>query len=309
MGDPSLLEFLHNHLGELAALGTAFCGTLSVAAWTTSSRHIGVMAVCCLRMAAASILLAIWGGLTRGLFVPTDVDRQSWLLLMISGVLGYFWADLLAIKAYMVIGPRLTLLLQTISPVLVTVLGYYCFEESLGAINVLGMATTLAGVIWVVLEQPESPKEIHHRKDFAWGIFLAVTAAILGGVATMFAKKGIGPRVDPFAATQIRILAALLCYPPLLTFLRRWGQIGRALRHFRVMNLMLFGTVVGPFLGMGFYMYGLKVCHSTGIVCTIGNITPVLILPVSIYLYQEKVSPRAAIGAAFSVLGVMLMMY
>ena len=309
MAVSSLLEFFHNNIGELAALATAFCGTLSVMAWTASGRHIGVMAVCCLRMAFASILLMFWGRMMHGLWFPTDVDAQSWLLLAISGVLGYFLADLFVIKAFMVIGLRLSLLLQTISPVVVTILGYCCFGESLGPINLLGMAITLAGIVWVILEQPESPKEIHHRKDFSLGVVMAIGAAILGGLATLFAKKGVVHVADPFAATQIRILAALLCYPPLLTLLRRWGQIGRALRHVRVMNLMLLGTVVGPFLGMGLYMYALRACPSTGIVCTIGNITPVLILPVSIYIYREKVSPRAMIGAVLSVLGVLLMMH
>jgi drug/metabolite transporter (DMT)-like permease len=43
---------------------------------------------------------------------------------------------------------------------------------------------------------------------------------------------------------------------------------------------------------------------STGVVTTIIGITPVLILPFVIFLYKEKVSPRAAIGAIISVIGV-----
>jgi drug/metabolite transporter (DMT)-like permease len=308
MGVSFLLEFYHRNPGELAAVAMTFCATFSVMAWTSTGKRIGVVAVGTLRLAAASLILAIWGWLTRGLWFPTDVGRQSWAILAISGVLGYFVCDLLVIKAFLVIGPRLTLLLQSITPVMVTVLGYYCFDELLGAINVLGMAVTLAGVVWVLLERPESPKEIHHRKNFRSGVFMAIAAAIIGGLSTLLAKKGIGPGDDPMAATQIRILAALFCYPPMLTFLRRWGQIGRGLRHAEAMRILLFGTVVGPVLGMGLFMYALQVCPSTGVVSTISSTTPVLILPLSIYLYREKVSPRAAIGALLSVLGVMLMM-
>jgi drug/metabolite transporter (DMT)-like permease len=310
MGVSSLLDFYHHNLGELVALAATFCSTISVVAWTSTGRRIGVVAVGCLRLAAASLMLALWGALSpRGLWLPIDVDARSWMLLMISGVLGYFLADLLIIKAFMVIGPRLTLLLQSITPVLVSILGYYWLDESLAEYNVLGMAITLAGVIWVVLEQPESPKEIHPRKDFTLGIITALGAAIFGGFGLLFAKKGIGQHVDPLAATQLRILAALLCYPPLLTVTRRWGQIGRGLRHAEAMKILLFGTVMGPVLAMVLYMYALQVCPSTGIVSTIGSLTPVLILPFSILIYKEKVSPRAALGAVLSVFGVMLLMY
>jgi drug/metabolite transporter (DMT)-like permease len=224
-------------------------------------------------------------------------------------VLGYFLADFLAIKAFVVIGPRLTLLLQALTPVLVTILGYYFNDETLRAINLLGMAITLGGIIWVVLEQPESPKEIHHRKDFALGVMMAIGAAVFGSIGILFAKIGIGKHVDPFAATQIRILAALLCYPPLLTFMRRWGQIGHGLRHVQAMKILLFGTIVGPVLSMGMYMFALQACPAAGIVSTISNLCPVMILPLSILVYKETVSRRAVFGAVISVLGVMLMMY
>ncbi len=307
MGVSTYLNFYHSHLGELAAVAMAFCATLSVLAWTSTGRRIGVVAVGCLRLTAASVLLAIWGVATRGLWLPTDVDGRTWLILMISGVLGYFLSDLLAIKSFMVVGPRLALLLQSLSPPLVTVLGYYYCGEKLGAINVLGMAITLAGVIWVVFEQPGSRKEEHRRKDFARGVVFGIGAAVFGGVATLFASIGV-KHIDPMAATQIRILAALLCYPLLLTYMRRWWQIGKGIRHFEAMKILIFGTIVGPFLGMGLYMFALKV-SPMGIVNTISCTTPVLILPFSILIYKEKVSPRAAIGAVVSVLGVMLLMY
>ncbi|MCC6127274.1 MAG: DMT family transporter [Pirellulales bacterium] len=309
MGASSLLEFYHRHPGELAAVAMTCCATFSVMAWTSTARRIGVMAVGALRLAAASLILACWGWLARGLWIPTDVGRQAWAILAISGVLGYFVCDILVIKSFLVIGPRLTLLLQSITPVLVAILGYYYFEESLGAVNLLGMAVTLAGIVWVILERPESPKEIHHRKDFSSGVVMAIAAAVIGGLSTLLAKKGIGPGDDPLAATQIRILAALLCYPPMLTLLRRWGQIGRGLRHAEAMKILLFGTVLGPVLGMSLFMYALQVCPSTGVVTTIASATPVLIMPLSISIYKEKVSPRAALGAMVSVVGVMLMMY
>jgi drug/metabolite transporter (DMT)-like permease len=308
MGVSFLLEIFHNHLGELAAVAMAFCATLSVLAWTSTGRRIGVLAVCSLRLTAASLMLAVWEMTMRGHWFPVDADRRTWILLSISGVLGYFLSDFLAIKSFMVIGPRLTLLIQSASPLFVSILGYYWLGESLGMLCMLGMTVTLSGVVWVVLERPASRKETILRRDFLLGIAVALGSAVFGGVGVILAKQGMGD-LDPFAATQIRILAALVCYPPLITIMRRWGQIGKALRQFETMKILVYGTIAGPFLGMALFMYALKACPSTGVVCTISSIAPVMILPFCILVYKEKVSPRAAMGAVISVLGIAFMSY
>ena len=50
--------------------------------------------------------------------------------------------------------------------------------------------------------------------------------------------------------------------------------------------------------------------HSpTGVVATIIATMPVLILPLSILVYHERVSPRAVAGAIVAVAGVGLLMF
>jgi drug/metabolite transporter (DMT)-like permease len=304
-----MVSFVQSHLGELAAMATALLWTLSALAWTSAGRQIGALAVSFNRLVIAAVLLMIYCKIFRGLWFPSDADARTWNLLLLSGFLGFFLADLCIFKAFLIIGPRLTLLLQSITPPLVAIMGIYQLNEAFGWKNWLGMAVTLSGVVWVVLEQPESRKETHHRKDFAWGVLLAAGSAVFGGVGQVISKQALDTPIpyDPFAATFIRIIGALICYLPLLTLMRRWRPIGKAFLHRRAMLIALFGSIVGPFLGVALNMQALILCRA-GVVSTIINTTPVLILPFVILFYKEKVSPRAAIGAAVSVLGVALLM-
>jgi drug/metabolite transporter (DMT)-like permease len=253
-------------------------------------------------------MLSLWGFLAHEQWLPLDADGKTWAILALSGFFGYFLADMSVIKAFVLIGPRLTLLLLSICPLLVTLGGYFYLGEKIGMIHVVGIAVTLAGVVWAILERPKSPKENIPRKTLVFGVALTLASAVFASIGTILAKQGIG-NLDPFAATQIRILAALACYPPLVTLMRRWGQIGRALHHARAMKILLIGTLFGPILGMGLYMYALQVCPSAGIVCTISSTSPILILPFSVLIYKEHVSPRATFGAAISVLGIMILMF
>jgi drug/metabolite transporter (DMT)-like permease len=307
MGVFSLLDFFHKNIGELAAVAMCFFTTLSVLAWTSAGRRIGVVALCFLRLTAASLLLAVWERIFRGQWLPLDVGREAWIYLSISGVFGYFLCDFFAIKSIMMLGPRLTLLIQASTPVLVSLIGFFWMGESLAILNALGMMVTLSGIAWVVLERPDAQENILPRKEFILGLVVVVSSVIFGSLGVVFAKKGI-QGIDAFAATQIRILAGLLCYPFVVTALWRWRQVYRGMMHREAMIILALGTIVGPFLAMGLFMFALRESHSMGIVTTISCLSPILILPFCVWIYKEKVSLRAILGAGISFLGVVLMM-
>jgi drug/metabolite transporter (DMT)-like permease len=292
-------------LGELAAIGTAFLWTLSALSWTSAGKHIGAVPVSFIRMLVACVYLSIYGLIFRHLPLPTDADAETWLLLGCSGFFGFFIADVCLFKAFLLIGPRLSLLLQTLSPPLAQIIAWIFIGDKLAAKDWIGMAVTLLGVFWVVMEQPERAGEQNRSEHFGLGIFLASISTVAGAIGAVLAKIGIG-NYDPAAGTYIRVLGAIIGYLLMITILRRWVFVRRAIKHRRAMSMLLFGSFVGPFLGVTLFMFAMKNCH-VGVVTTIVNTMPVLILPFVIILYHEKVSLRAAGGALLSVAGVAIM--
>lgn len=292
-------------LGELAAVAAAVLWTLSTLAWTSSGRRIGALAVSFHRLLITCVFLAVYGGLVRGRCLPTDASRDTWLVLGLSGVMGFFVCDLCAFKALLLIGPRLTLLLQALSPPTAAIISWLVMGEALVARQWLAMAVTISGITWVVLERQADAAAAKSQRPSAVGVLLAVTAALAQAVAMMLSRKGIG-QYDAVAATFIRVLAAIPGYVVLLTVLGRWPAVFVAVRDARAMAIVTVGSIVGPFLGVVVCMIALR--HSpTGVVATIVNTMPVLILPFAILLYRERVSFRAAAGALVTVLGVGLM--
>ena len=322
-------NLFHSHAGEWAALATALLWTFSTLAWTSAGRQIGSLAVNFNRLVISFLVLALyckyhlgsWLPPGRDVFLhyctsirfdpgtwlPAAAESKMWLALLISGVLGFFFADLCSFKALLIIGPRLTLLLLATMPPMTAIFAAVYLHDTMKPIHWAAMLVTAAGVIWVVLEQPESPKETHHRKNFGWGVLLALASATFGALGSVLSKQGMVDSDDAFAATLIRILGGLICFFPLLTFSGRWWQIGRSMRHGRTMLVLLFGSIVGPIVGVAMSLTALKLCHA-GVAMTIINTMPIIILPLVIVFYKEKVSPRAAIGAAISVLGVAMLM-
>jgi drug/metabolite transporter (DMT)-like permease len=293
--------------GELAAAGTAVLWTLSTLAWDWAGRRIGAVAVSYLRLVIVCPMFMLYGGLLHGQWLPLDADLQTWGILGISGLFGFLCCDLCIFKAFLLIGTRLTLLLLALTPPMSAIISWCFLDDTLLWHQWLGMAVTLAGVVWVVLEEPEATPESGKRPHFWRGVLLGLIGAGSASIGYVLSKKGIGD-YDPFGASLIRVLGAMAGYVVVIPLLGGWPRIAKAVRNLPVMATMTYGTVVGPFVGVALSMIALRDCPA-GVATTIMSTMPALILPFSIFLYREKVSPRAVGGAVLSVLGVTLLVW
>jgi drug/metabolite transporter (DMT)-like permease len=294
-------------LGELAAAGTAVLWTLSTLAWDAAGRQIGAVAVSFIRIVIVCPMFMLYGGLHHGQWLPLGADGRTWGLLALSGFFGFLCCDLCIFKAFLLIGTRLTLLLLALTPPMTAIISWYSSGDPLLWHQWLGMAITLAGVVWVVLEEPEKTPESVKRPHFWRGILLGFIGAASASIGYVLSKKGIGD-YDPFAASFIRVLGATAGYLAVIPLLGGWSRIVKAVRNVSLMAIMTAGAFVGPFVGVGLSMIALRDCPA-GVAVTIMSTLPVLILPFSIFLYHEKVSPRAVGGAVLSVLGVTLLVW
>lgn len=293
-------------IGELAGLATAMLWTLSALAWTSAGKHVGALAVGFLRLLLAVGMLMAYGYLRRGLAWPSDAGPRVWQVLGVSGFLGFFVADLCLFKAFLIIGPRLSLLVTSLTPPLAVLVSWLWRGGGIGPLAWLAMCITLAGVLWVVLEQRGGDQQARGREQLRYGLFLATVATVTQSAGMVLAKDGVA-NYDPAAAALIRILGALVGYVFLITLLGRWRPIAAATRQRKPMVIVLGGAIVGTVIGVSVCMFALQNCHE-GVVTTILATIPVMILPFSIYVFGERVSVRAIGGALVATAGVALLM-
>ncbi len=297
-------------VGELAALGTALSWTLATMAWTAVGRRVGSLPTGFIRLLIASCFLSLHGLVMRGHWVPSDATAHAWWWLGWSGFLGFFLADLCLFRALLLIGPRLALLIQSLSPPVTALVAWLFLDEQLSWVDLLAMATTLSGVSWVILGRVPSTSPTAGEaspREFRWGLCLALGAAICQALGFVFSKQGIA-NYDVMAGTFIRVIIAIIGFTAFVTVTRRWSYVWAAARNRRAMQIAVWGAFVGPFLGVGLSLVALRNCHA-GVAATIISTTPVLILPFAVLVYRERVGWRAVAGAVISVAGVALLVY
>jgi len=303
-------------LGQLLALGTAFCWVVSSVSFEQAGRRIGSVSVNLIRLCMALLMLSAYGVIRLGQALPLEVDANAWMWLLLSGLVGFFIGDLALFRAFLLIGARLSMLIMALAPPMAAAAGWLFLDERIAPLGVLGMIVTLGGVGWVVSERRAGPREAGHVPRAAQhvsreGVVLAVIAAAGQAGGVLLGKHGMtlrdGSQLDPFAATQIRVLAGIAGFALLVSFTGFWPKVLHGLRDLRAMGLMLVGALAGPFLGVSLVMWSVQLIPS-GVAQTLVATVPVLMLPYAVFVARERVSRRAVSGAVVAVAGVALLM-
>jgi drug/metabolite transporter (DMT)-like permease len=142
-------------LGELAALATSVLWSTSSTLFTLGSRRQTPQIVNRVRLVGAVILL----GLSHLIFLGYLIPRETtfiWLLLGLSGIIGLALGDAFLFWSYIKMGPRVSMLLMSLAPIVTTSAAWVLFDERLSFLKVAAIIVTLSGVAWVVLDKGQN---------------------------------------------------------------------------------------------------------------------------------------------------------
>lgn len=290
-------------IGELAALFTAVCWTVTSMAFESAGRKVGSLQVNIIRLFMALVLLSLFSFVRRGIFFPVDATAYNWFWLLLSGIAGFVVGDLFLFKAFTVIGSRLSMLLMTLVPPITAVIGWLLMGEVLSLLSILGMALTMAGIALVIFNRRRKNSEQINRID-PKGLLYALGGAFGQATGLVLSKFGM-EEYDAFSATQIRVIAGIIGFSIIVTAFRRWAPVRSALKQTRPMLLMMLGATFGPFLGVSSSLIAVQNTE-TGIASTIMSITPILIIPPTVIFFKQKLTWKELAGAVISVCGVAL---
>lgn len=295
---------LQAHLGELASLVTAVSWTITAVAFESAGKKVGSLSVNFIRLVIAFVLIGLFTLFTRGMFLPMDATSTNWIWLLISGLIGFVIGDLFLFQAYVEIGSRISMLIMASVPPITAITGFLLMGERLTMVDIIGMFITVGGIALVILVRGSSEKKVEFSHP-GRGLVFAFIGALGQAFGLIFSKIGMG-NYNPFAATQIRIVAGLIGFALVITFSKHWGKLFTALKDLKAMGQISVGAFFGPFIGVSFSLLAVQYI-ATGVASTIMSISRILIIPVSIWIFKEKVSFKEILGAFITIVGVALL--
>jgi drug/metabolite transporter (DMT)-like permease len=294
--------------GELAALTTALFWSFTSLFFTSASRRIGSYWLNKFRIVMATVFLAITMLVTTGGLIPPETGYRAFIYLALSGIIGLVLGDTCLFRAFVLIGTRLSLLIFTISPIIAALTAWILLGETLSLPAVIGIAVTVLGVAWVTAERSHHNGNSNYadKGSRGLGVVLAVAGAAGQAIGLVLAKAGMSDNIDPLPATFIRMLTAAIAIWLFSLITGNIKKTGQKIKDKRALLLALGGSICGPFLGVWLSLVAVKNTEA-GIAAAIMATVPVMVIPLVIIVYKEKVSARAFLGAVLAAGGVALL--
>lgn len=286
-------------LGHLFALLTAGCWAQNSIVYAAAGKRVGSQTVTHIRLWIALPIIFMVNFIFTGTVFPAGLSGTTYLLMGISGFLGFCVADLFIFYAFVEIGPRETLVVLTLSPIFSTVISWIFLKELLSPLQIIGILATVGGVIWVVLVEKKGRKK--REKNERLGLLFAFLGAVSQACGMVLARQGLESNIHPVSANLLRICAGVIGLAVFTLLRGSFISDFRKMKDRRALLLLTSGAVIGPVIGIILTMYALTLAP-VGIVTAIMQTSPVILLPVDKFVFKMKI-PLGAVGGTVLAIG------
>jgi drug/metabolite transporter (DMT)-like permease len=304
------------YLAEILSIGAALCiatsgmlagelsgrvDALTLTRWQTFAVTVAT--------GAAATVAGGWSGLA------------AWQVgyLAASGIFGIFIASTAYISSIFALGPRLALLVFSLTSPFALVMGYTILGERVGGVQLAGVALVIVGIVLAILfgrpakAQPEGifptppiekPVLPARQMTLPVGLGFGLLAALGQAAGTLVARPVMASGVDPFVAMAIRTGMSTLLFL-LLVLVPLPGNGKRPKPSARILAIGISGALIGTGMGMSLLMAALA-SGQVGIVSTLSSLSPVLVLPMVWLRTGAKPAAPAWGGALLAFAGTSL---
>jgi drug/metabolite transporter (DMT)-like permease len=286
--------------GELAALSAAFVWAMSSVVYARMGQRIPPLELNLLKggIAIGFLLLTV---LVRGQLLPA-LDAPALGMLSLSGVIGITLGDTAYFAGLNSIGPRRTLLLETLAPPMTALLAAVFLGEQLGSGAWIGILLTVLGVAWVIGERVTETA----GKTGQWvaGVRWALLAGLAQAGGAVLSRAALAQtEIEPVWGALVRLSAGVLG-------LLLWARLGRKpldgllkpLQSRRVLVAIVVAAFASTYLGIWLQQTALKFAPA-GIAQTLSATSPLFVLPLAVWA-GDRVSLRAILGVLVALAGV-----
>jgi drug/metabolite transporter (DMT)-like permease len=292
--------------GELAALTTAICWSFGTILFGYAGRRVGSFVINTIRITLAALLLAVGNLLIEGQILPASCDYHQLLILAISGIIGLTIGDGCYFKSLMILGPRISSLMTASAPIFAVIVAWVFLDQELGMLDLLGIALTLVGIGWVILERNRSSFGAQAGPK-ALGYLLGICGSLAQAVALTMAKVGMGDNIPPLNASFVRMVSATFAIWIIVFATGRLSSIRQALWDGKAMAAIGAAALIGPFFGIWLSLLSVQYTK-IGIASTLMATTPLFIIPLVMIIHKERPSWRAIVGTITTFSGVAILL-
>ncbi|HVN15214.1 MAG TPA: DMT family transporter [Anaerolineales bacterium] len=293
-------------IGEIAGLLTSLFWSINAVVVTKAGKMVGSSWIINrTRLVFALLYLVVLNFILYHQALPTQAGVQRWTWLSLSGVVGLAVGDAFLFQAYLMVGARLGTLLLSLSTIFGVLEAWVFLGESLSLMEIVGIALTLGGIMWVILEHGNNSQPT--LRPSAWGVLCGVLAAIGQATGLVFSKQGMAGNFSPISGNVIRMSAAVIALW-LITFMQR--EAGKTIQVLKEnpsgLQLLALAALLGPVIGVSLSLLAVQ-DTPVGVASVLTSLSPIFILPISHFYSKEHLGWQVIAGTILATAGVSIL--
>jgi drug/metabolite transporter (DMT)-like permease len=306
-----------NLSGELIAILTTLCWSLGIFPFTEAAKRIGAGPLNQYRLLLAWIIISIILFFSDDLNIFqlfTTPQPYHYIFLGLSGIIGFSIGDYCSFTSFKLLGPKLGSLYTTFAPGAALIIGYIALNETINIIGIIGILTTIGGVIWLTFSKKDAyeASKIGYKRDRK-GIIYGVIGALCQGTGLVLSKYGMdyySEKLPTMHAVWIRLLFAFAGAFIVSILLGKLKSNSKPIFTNEKNNLpfLFLGTLLGPVMGVTLSLLAIQQLE-VAVAQTIFALLPLFVLPISLIVYKEKITLQSVFACFIALTGVLLLIW
>jgi len=292
-------------IGEIAGLLTSLFFAANAVFITRAGEQVGSIIANRTRIAFALLYLVLLNLVLYYQPLPFSATPDRWLWLSLSGVIGLALGDAFLFQSYLYVGPRLGMLLLSLSTVFGAFEAWLFFGETLRLGQIIGIALTLGGILWVLLEQGDG--KVQKARPSPIGILFGVLAAVGQATGLVFSKQGMLGNFTPIQGNVIRMLAAAIALVVIMMLQKETGRTVQSLQtNPSAIRLLAIAALIGPVIGVSLSLLAVQ-NTAVGVASVLTSLSPIFMLPIAHYFFKERLGWQVIGGTLLAMIGVAIL--
>jgi drug/metabolite transporter (DMT)-like permease len=306
------------YIGEIAGLLTSLFFAINAVVITRAGAKVGSVVLNRTRVVFAFLYLLVLNIILFHEPLPFEAASTRWMWLALSGLIGLAIGDAFLFQAYLSVGPRLGSLLLSLSTVFGALEAWLFFGESLRPGEILGIALTLAGIIWVVMDRgprsaapgtglPPGAPDASPRRPALSGIIFGILGGLGQATGLVFSRQGMQGSFSPISGNVIRMLAAVLALWLVALLQKQAGSTIQTLKaNPSALKLVALAALIGPVIGVSLSLLAVQ-NTAVGVASVLTSLSPIFMLPFSRFFFKEHLGWQPIAGTLLAMAGVVVL--
>jgi drug/metabolite transporter (DMT)-like permease len=274
--------------------------------FTLAGREVGSVVVNRSRLLLAAIFLLVTHWMVLGEPLPLNAQPEQWFWLTLSGFIGFVLGDAFLFQAFVWVGPRISMLMMSLAPVIAAVVSWFVLDEQLTIQQTIGILVAITGVVVVMLDRRGKTTVVENR-DYFRGVLFGLGAASGQALGLIASKIGLTGGFSALSGNTIRVITAtVIMWSSTLVMRQGKNTLNAIIEKKRARYAIVGGTLFGPFLGVWLSLIAIQNAP-VGIASTLMGLSPIFLVPVGRIVFRESFTWRTVAGTITAIVGVALL--